>query len=71
MLVGLLSTDTSIVAEKEHSSTGRGNVGSLLANYKVWEAAYIKNGGDQNMILPIGPFKGLSTKPSDAFGQAK
>lgn len=39
VLVSLVTTDTSLVADSERSSTDRGNVGSLLANYKVWKAA--------------------------------
>src|SRR5262245_19952967 len=66
--MGLLRGNMS-VAENELSGMGRGSVENLLANYKDWEAAYVKNGGDRNMVLPIGPFKGLSTESSSAHGQ--
>lgn len=69
-LLGFLRGNTSLDLESELTSTGRGSVETLLANYREWEAAYIRSGGDRNMVLPLGPFKGLATEYSDAFGQA-
>ena len=69
-VLALMISNKMADSKNELTSTGRGSVEHLLANYKDWEAAYIKNGGDRNMVLPIGPFKGLSTESSNAHGQA-
>src|SRR5262245_63679166 len=47
VIMGVMRGNTS-VAENELSGTGRGSVENLLANYKDWEATYVKNGGDRN-----------------------
>lgn len=49
---------------------GLGSLEALEANYKDWEAEYLKNGGDRNMVLAMGWFKGLSTGNSYASGLA-
>lgn len=49
---------------------GFGSLETFEANYKAWEAEYLKNGGDQNMVLAMGWFKGLSTGNSYASGTA-
>ena len=49
---------------------GFGNLETFDANYKAWEEEYLKNGGDQNMVLAMGWFKGLSTGNSYASGNA-
>ena len=49
---------------------GLGSLEALNANYKDWEAEYLKNGGDRNMVLAMGWFKGLSTGNSYASGLA-
>src|SRR5262245_55939366 len=67
----LLKSDTSSNSEKEMAGLGLGSVESLETGYNEWEALYIKDGGDRNMVLPIGSFKGLSTEDSNAHGQAK
>ena len=41
----------------------------LLADYKVWEAKYVENGGDRNMVMSMGYMKGLSTEKMNASGQ--
>ena len=41
----------------------------LMADYKAWEAKYEKNGGDRNMVMSLGWFKGLSTETTHAAGQ--
>lgn len=69
-VMAMLFLGKSSDAENELTNTGRGSVENLLANYKEWEASYVKNGGDRNLVLPIGPFKGLSTESSSAHGQA-
>src|SRR5262249_37718173 len=43
-------------------------VENLLADYDQWEAAYEKNGGDRNLVLAMGWFKGLSTEHLQARG---
>ncbi|HXQ71282.1 MAG TPA: hypothetical protein VN844_12380 [Pyrinomonadaceae bacterium] len=49
---------------------GFGSLETFDANYKAWEAEYLKNGGDQNLVLSMGWFKGLSTGNSYANGTA-
>jgi len=49
---------------------GFGNMETFDANYKAWEAEYLKTGGDENMELAMGWFKGLSTGNSYASGTA-
>jgi hypothetical protein len=50
---------------------GFGTLETLNANYKEWETQYEKDGGDKNMVLAMGWFKGLSTGHSYASGLAK
>ena len=50
---------------------GYGSLETFDANYKEWETQYEKNGGDKNMVLAMGWFKGLSTGHSYASGLAK
>jgi hypothetical protein len=50
---------------------GLGSLETFNANYKDWEAQYERNGGDRNMVLAMGWFKGLSTGNSYASGSAK
>lgn len=53
------------------SSTGRGSVESLEVAYKAWEETYVKAGGDRNLVIPMGWFKGLSTGETAAHGRAQ
>ena len=57
--------------ETQTATTGVGDVDTLEANYRAWETDYENAGGDRNIILPIGWFKGLSTEPTDASGLVK
>jgi hypothetical protein len=41
----------------------------LLADYKAWEAKYVENGGDRNVVMSMGYVKGLSTEKMNASGQ--
>jgi hypothetical protein len=41
----------------------------LLADYKEWEAKYLENGGDRNVVMSMGYIKGLSTEKMNAAGQ--
>jgi len=52
-------------------SSGLGVVQNLEANYKTWEADYLSNGGDRNLLVSIGWSKGLSTEHTEAYGQAR
>jgi len=58
-------------SEIQIATTGIGEVNTLKENYQAWEAEYEKTGGDSNIVLPIGWFKGLSTEPTDARGLVK
>lgn len=49
---------------------GFGSLETFDANYNAWEAEYLKAGGDQNLVLSMGWFKGLSTGNSYASGTA-
>ncbi|HEU4477921.1 MAG TPA: hypothetical protein VFR80_05340, partial [Pyrinomonadaceae bacterium] len=66
-----LSGTTSSEPDPSMSGLGFGNVETLNANYKEWETQYEKEGGDRNMVLAMGWFKGLSTGTSYASGLAK
>src|ERR1051325_3804540 len=65
------SSETHSSANGRLTSTGLGTVESLEAGYKVWEEQYVKNGGDRNIVLPMGWFKGLSTVDTEASGSVK
>ena len=66
-----LSGKTSSEPDPSLAGLGLGNFETFNSNYKAWEAEYLKNGGDQNMVLAMGWFKGLSTGHSYASGLAK
>src|ERR1044071_7317457 len=57
--------------EPPSATTGVGDVETLEANYRAWEADYEKTGGDRNIVLSIGWFKGLSTESTNASGLVK
>src|SRR5688572_18948257 len=66
-----LSGSTSSEPDPSQAGLGFGSVETFDANYKEWEAQYEKNGGDKNMVLAMGWFKGLSTGHTYASGLAK
>lgn len=66
-----LSGKASSEADSAPASLGLSSVETFNANYKAWEAEYVKNGGDRNMVLSLGWFKGLSTGQSEANGIAR
>ena len=66
-----LSGSTSSEPDPSQAGLGFGSVETFDANYKEWETQYEKNGGDKNMVLAMGWFKGLSTAHSYASGLAK
>jgi hypothetical protein len=63
--------DPSSEQEPQVAGAGLGTAETLLINYKNWEAQYVKNGGDRNLVVPMGWFKGLSTGFTSSRGQAK
>ncbi len=66
-----LSGKTSSEPDSSDAGLGLSSVETFDANYKAWEAEYVKNGGDRNMALAMGWFKGLSTGQSRASGVAR
>ena len=69
LLTAFSGSNTPSSADDQLTSTGLGRVESLEAGYKAWEADYVKNGGDQNMVVAMGGFKGLSTIETTAHGK--
>jgi cytochrome c peroxidase len=67
----VMSYSASPGPEIQTATTGIGDVDVLKVNYQAWEAEYEKSGGDKNIVLPIGWFKGLSTESTDASGLVK
>ena len=67
----LSSSGSSADSESKLLRTGMTSADYLLADYKVWEAKYVENGGDRNVIMSMGYFKGLSTEKMNASGQVK
>src|SRR5688572_6356500 len=65
-----LSGTTSSEPDPSMAGLGFGNLETLNANYKEWETLYEREGGDRNMVLAMGWFKGLSTGNSYASGLA-
>lgn len=66
-----LSGRSSSKTGSEPASLGRSSVEAFNANYTAWEKDYVKNGGDRNLALAMGWFKGLSTGQSLASGVAR
>ena len=65
----LSSSQASSDSESQLLSTGMTSADYLLADYKAWEAKYVENGGDRNVVMSMGYFKGLSTEKTNASGQ--
>ncbi len=66
-----LSGTASSESDTTPMITGLSSVETFNANYKAWEAEYEKNGGDRNVVMSVGWFKGLSTGESRANGVAR
>ena len=66
-----LSGKASSEPDLSSAGLGHGSLETFDANYKDWEAQYERNGGDRNMFLAMGWFKGLSTGNSYASGSAQ
>jgi hypothetical protein len=56
-------------SDSELLRTGTASADYLLADYKAWEAKYLENGGDRNVVMSMGYMKGLSTEKINAAGQ--
>src|SRR5688572_26911877 len=67
----LSSGEASSDSESQPVSTGTSSADYLLADYKEWEAKYLENGGDRNVVMSMGYLKGLSTEKMKASGQIK
>ena len=66
----VLSSDASSSnSESQLLSTETTSAEYLLADYKAWEAKYVENGGDRNVVMSMGYVKGLSTEKMNAAGQ--
>ena len=66
-----LSGKTSSEPDPSLTGLGLGSLETFDSNYKAWETEYVKNGGDRNLVLAMGWFKGLSTGNTYASGVAK
>jgi hypothetical protein len=67
----VLGGKASSTTDSAPAGLGLSSVETFNANYKAWEEQYVKNGGDTNMVLAMGWFKGLSTGQSYASGVAR
>src|SRR5215813_2618958 len=65
----LSSREASSDSGSQLLSTGMTDADYLRADYKAWEAKYLENGGDRNVVMSMGYFKGLSTEKTNASGQ--
>jgi len=65
----LSSGEASSDSKSQLLSTGMTSADYLLADYKAWEAKYVENGGDRNVVMSMGYFKGLSTEKTNASAQ--
>ena len=65
----LSSGESSADSKSQLLSTGMTSADYLLADYKAWEAKYLENGGDRNVVMSMGYLKGLSTEKMNAAGQ--
>jgi hypothetical protein len=61
----------SQVQDEQLYSTGRSDAESLKADYDAWAKEYEAGGGDRNLVLPVGAFKGYVTAHTDAKGYAR
>lgn len=74
LLVGLGTLFFASDDSQRQNRVARGSIGdvaNLEAAYARWAAAYSRNGGDRELILPLGYSKGLSAEFTKARGQAK
>jgi hypothetical protein len=72
LAIPLLRGDASATSEGEKLlSTGLGNVETLQANYRAWAADFERQGGERNILLPLGANPGVATGQATAAGMAK
>ena len=64
----LSSIESSADSQSQLVSTEMTSAEYLLADYKAWEAKYVENGGDRNVVMSMGYLKGLSTEKTHAAG---
>lgn len=65
----LSTAESSSDSNSQLRSTDISSAEYLLADYKVWEAKYVENGGDRNVVMSMGYLKGLSTEKINASAQ--
>ena len=66
-----MSGGKSAEAEDGLTGTGRADPEVLRESYKLWEAEYLKNGGDSNLILALHWSKGLPDEKTKGSGHVK
>jgi hypothetical protein len=71
LLPGDVSTTVSNVGAEPLYSTGRSDADTLKADYEAWAKEYEAGGGDRNLVLPVGPFKGYVSQHSEGRGYAR
>ena len=70
-MVGFLVSANTESEKGEYISSGIGNPEVFLDAYHQWEAEYIKNGGDKNLVIGLDWSKGLSETFTQATGEAR
>src|SRR5687768_5136287 len=68
-VVPMVLSNGEASSDSEPLSRGMTSADYLLADYKAWEAKYLENGGDRNVVVSMGYMKGLSTEKINAAGQ--
>jgi len=66
-----LSSAESYDPSEDYPTAAPGDPAKLQKLYEKWEARYIKNGGDANLVLPLKWSKGLSDEFTKAAGYTK
>lgn len=71
VLLGASSSSVKPHPEEPAGSDMMTGARALLADYKEWEARYVENGGDRNVVVAMGWYAGLSTEKTKASGSVK
>jgi cytochrome c peroxidase len=72
LAIPLLRSEASATSESEKLlSSGLGSVETLQANYRAWAADFERQGGERNILLPLGANPGVATGQSAAAGLVK
>ena len=72
LITGLLSHfhwSNESRSKKNPAKTSIGNVRTLLSAYDQWKTQYVRNGGDQKLILKLANTKALSAEVTNAHGE--